>query len=83
MPYTRSRDRVLDPTGRVVGHCYGRTNADRLCSELNRLDAEITRLHCVIDKTEREPLPIGECSKCHTPIYTAEGFCGVCEPNKT
>lgn len=30
---------------------------------------------------EREPnqnRPIGECQKCHTPVYIDGGFCGVC-----
>lgn len=33
---------------------------------------------------EREPnqnKPIGTCPKCHTPVYTNEGFCGVCRPH--
>jgi hypothetical protein len=25
--------------------------------------------------------PIGTCPKCHTPVYTDEGFCGVCRPH--
>jgi len=24
------------------------------------------------------PQPIGVCPKCKTPVYTTEGFCGVC-----
>jgi hypothetical protein len=26
--------------------------------------------------------PIGKCGKCQTPIYSVEGFCGVCNPEK-
>lgn len=26
--------------------------------------------------------PIGKCDKCGTPVYSVEGFCGVCEPHK-
>ena len=29
-----------------------------------------------------EPRPIGRCKKCGTPVYSVEGFCGVCEPHK-
>lgn len=29
---------------------------------------------------EPEPtIPIGNCPKCGIPVYTVEGFCGVCE----
>ena len=31
---------------------------------------------------EEEPDPIGVCPKCKTPIYSRDGFCGVCEPWK-
>lgn len=34
------------------------------------------------DEIEDEPQPVGQCSKCGTPVYSDYGFCGVCEPGK-
>lgn len=34
---------------------------------------------CIQDKASKS---IGKCPKCHTPVYSEVGFCGVCEPHK-
>ncbi len=29
-----------------------------------------------------DPQPIGVCKRCQIPVYTEEGFCGVCGPGR-
>lgn len=33
---------------------------------------------CEVESSEDTPVPIGACSKCGSPQYTSEGFCGAC-----
>lgn len=81
IPYTRSRDKVLDPQGRQVACAYGRTNADRFCSELNDLLSQIKELQKTVD----DPMQLTtNCTRCGAPgvLDLAKGlrpYCLCCE----
>jgi len=82
MRYGTHKRTILD-NSTALAVAATEADATTIATLLNALEGELTRLHAANDGAERKPLPIGECSRCHTPIYTSEGFCGHCEPHKS
>lgn len=35
-----------------------------------------------LEETEDRPQPIGRCPDCGTEVYSKEGFCGTCHPER-
>jgi hypothetical protein len=74
--------RLADRIVLAVAELPGRSSPEDQPEMMLVSDTELREIIIsAIEEAPEEPKPIGKC-KCGAPIYTKEGFCGVCEPWK-